>query len=273
VANFSMLGLSVLPAYSIAMCLMPKVASSEWNAILGKVALRDPDINDRYAVLQKPYVSLPSPHLMKKVFADPNALRMVFVRDPLARFTSNFLDKCKPSEPAGACPLKVQGYPDERISMKTILDWYLTQNPAELPLDLNHWVMQSSFCELKTRVREYDVIGLYTKETMSVDATCVMEMGNISEYNTKGSAYDDEPFWELPSEDQQEFTGSGPTENTLATTSSAETDLLKKIFTPEAAYKLAMHLQQDYETFNLLRPDWISQATGELFDAPLLSFL
>jgi len=51
-----------------------------------------------------------------------------------------------------------------------------------------------------------------------------------------------------------------------ADTSAGEEELLKRLFTVEAARKLMAHLEPDYQTFSLPEPAWVAEATGELYD-------
>mmetsp|Transcript_100866 Transcript_100866/g.193317 ORF Transcript_100866/g.193317 Transcript_100866/m.193317 type:complete len:132 (-) Transcript_100866:29-424(-) len=45
------------------------------------------------------------------------------------------------------------------------------------------------------------------------------------------------------------------------------TNILQKLFTPDAARRLVQHMQDDYDLFALPTPAWVANATGEWFDA------
>merc|ERR1719277_45201 len=253
--------LLVAPAHKFALCSIPKVASSEWLTIFGKLMANDTNLNDKQE--SRLFIEMPTPQVMADIFSDPEAMRVVFVRDPLARLRSVWMNKCDP---------ETHHYPDEcqvailasgevrSPSMKDLVAWVQMTNLSSPNVEA-HWMPQSDFCQLKARLAEYNVIGLYTKDKLAADATCIMKMGGINQFNSLGSASGNEPFWQVGA------VGGGP--NVTCSSDLEEEALLKKMLTPDAARLLVEAFQADYDLFNLPRPSWIDEATGELYMTPL----
>jgi len=193
------------------------------------------------------------------VFSNPEATRVVFVREPLSRFASAVLDKCLSEEPSTTMyPMLEAVTPDKPFTMRTAVEWMLK---AELTTLDAHWMPQSFFCELRERVGEYTTVGYYSQETFGQDSACVMEMAGLSEFDTKGLG-SGEPFW------TSSDTSSGKAPNGFHVNNTiAENSLLQKLFSPDAARDLIWKLIDDYVSFHLpVEPDWLAGATGEYFE-------
>eukprot|EP00450_Noctiluca_scintillans_P038512 CAMPEP_0194480528 /NCGR_PEP_ID=MMETSP0253-20130528/3294_1 /TAXON_ID=2966 /ORGANISM="Noctiluca scintillans" /LENGTH=319 /DNA_ID=CAMNT_0039319921 /DNA_START=287 /DNA_END=1243 /DNA_ORIENTATION=- len=179
----------------------------------------------------------------RKVFSDPSAVRAVMVRDPLARFASGFLNKCF----GGNCKNRLCHAQKQRgtpISFATAVKWMLARNPWNAGND-KHWTLQAAHCDLKDQLGEYTIVGLMTKTSLHDDARCILELANISHAN-------------------QDKHGN-PIFASGRQSSTAEEDMLKRMFTRKAARALMSHLRVDYDHFHLPEPAWISEATGELY--------
>jgi len=263
----------VHPPSRLAFCGIAKNACSSWVKVLGKLATNDlswdlVDYELAYKMTEK-Y----GRGALADVFNDPNATRVVIVRDPLTRFVSSFLDKCfsdncmnyhcfargleEVPKYSGHLVGRLAGMP---ISFHDAVTWMLGKDPAK---EDSHWKLQSEYCELHKRVQEYTVIGLMKKDTLSRDAKCIMDIGGISEFDSLGGSERSKPFWRTTDRSNEAAFGN----HTNLADEAAEEDVLKKLFTPEAARALIAHLGQDYETFNFDRePAWIAEATGEWYD-------
>merc|ERR1719183_3329296 len=88
------------------------------------------------------------------------------VREPLARFVSAFAF-CNTSRIA-KCPLVANGPP----SMKDVVEWFVTQDLHKVDI---HWRFQSDFCELHSRLLEYDFLLFYSKSNVNADAICTLK--------------------------------------------------------------------------------------------------
>lgn len=237
-------GVTVLPEEHFAFCSIEKVGSSIWDTLLAKVTSHNRSAGKDYHIKD----GVTSLEALRTVFKDPNSVRAVFVREPLSRFVSAFLGKCYLEQCANEhCYARPNSKLGKPISFSQGWRWMLTKDPTTLN---GHWTLQSEHCQLRTRIKEYNFIGLMTKETYAHDSRCILERAGLEEYDTTGDG-SGKPL----------FTPSPPGAN------KAEEDVLKKLFTPEAARSLIAHLHADYETFNFpSEPSWVAEATGEWFD-------
>jgi len=264
--------------YGFAYCNIAKDASAEWRSIFTKMVQNDtrahylpskscpscyddngnkltdqPDpLLDRFAT---------SPRDLRSVFSDPRSTTAVMVREPLSRFVSAFIEKCETN--SVYCPMgSASGKPNP--SLKDAVEWMLARNPKQLE---SHWLLQSEYCELSKRVLEYDVVMLYSKDTLAADASCLMELAGIQAFNSDG----EEQFWRTLTD----LVGTGDRPGTTSHAGSSYTDdedaeKLKLLFPPKVANLLMAHLQQDYDVFNIPKPEWIAHATGTLYATPVL---
>lgn len=233
--DFGWQGLIAFPEQSFAFCTIPKNSCSSWLDVLEKIYFNDPDHSwsGDYQLRGK----FTDAAARANVFNNPVATRAVFLRDPIARLASAFLNKCASKE--DECPINV-----EMCSIRKIVAWALN---AELdPFHQNeHWVMQSHFCDLKERINEYTFIGFMTKATLSRDARCMLEEAGLAKF---GTVFTDD---------------AAPTNEAVGI---KEEHVLMKLFTKDAATKLIEKYADDYNTFGLPRPDWVESATGEWYD-------
>lgn len=261
-------GLFILPKHNFAICIIPKVGSSMWNDILLKMVLNDPSADGNKSLFDEELAAAAkgTPEQKRSIFSDPAATRAVFVREPLSRFASAFLDKCVTENPTtnvhfveDMCPPMLLSGSGERVTMKTAVDWYTTVNKRTLD---EHWLPQSYICQLDTRVSEYTVVGLYSEDNYGNDASCLMEVANISYFNSKGPEYGNAPYWE-----DVDTATLVPPNNYHVDTDAAEQLMLQKLFTKEGARRLIGALAVDYDTFHFPRePAWVIGATGEWYE-------
>lgn len=230
-------GVFVHPSSKFAFCLIQKNGCSAWTKVFNMLVNGKDDKN--YGLAKKVF----SKRNQRKVFLDPSAVRAVMVRDPLARFASVFLNKCfgKNCKNRLCHAQKKKGTP---ISFKTATKWMLARNPWNAGND-KHWTLQAGHCDLKHQLGEYTIVGLMTKTSLHEDARCILELANISHAN-------------------QDKEGN-PIFSPGRQSSTAEEDMLKRMFTRKAARALMAHLRVDYHHFHLPEPAWISKATGELY--------
>jgi len=252
-------GLTVFPRNKFAICLIPKVGSSMWKNILLKMTLNDTSATNitQWELMASNFQG--SAKDKTAVFSDPAATRAVFVREPVSRFTSAFLNKCVTA--MKWCPIleNVQDS-DEPVTMRRAVDWMVSVDKRSVDA---HWMPQSYFCELQRRVSEYTMVGAYSEENYGNDASCLMDMANLSYYNSKGPEYDNAPYWDDVAGD-----GASPPNDYHSSTDAEEHAVLQKLFTKDGAEKLIEALGDDYDTFHFPRqPEWLSGATGEWFDA------
>lgn len=256
-------GLHVLPEYNFEFCTIPKVGSTMWEHIFLKMLTHNKSAI-HYKIEADRLWRYGEPRLdSNTVFSNPNSVRAVFVRDPLARFLSAFLDKCTSPKPAHPT---ISAVCNGSAIMKSVVAYVLgAQSQTEQDLDF-HWWPQTTFCGTNNFVKEYSFIGLYKTETFGQDSACLMEVAGLQEYNTLGDL-NNTPFWGSSQKDFRESTPNNIFKTTETTDTKSENELMKKIFTPQAARDLIEFYKIDYTTFKLPEPVWLIEgATGELYD-------
>ena len=187
------------------------------------------------------------------------------VRDPLARFASVYLNKCFDLNcTSGFCLPRVhQKLPKgQPISFRHALDWILHADVSAID---GHYKLQSVRCGIQNGGLEkyFTIVGRITKETLSTDADCLMEYANISQYNIPSA----KSVRERNISSQATFWSKGAGAANIKYRPEKEEDVLKKLFTKEAARKLMDKFRSDYNTFQLPEPEWIEDATGEWMDS------
>lgn len=251
-------GLFVYPEAQFAMCIIEKNGCSTWLTMFNKLTRK------KYN-LKVPWYGLVEYHWSerraRRVFEDPDATRIAWVRDPLERFLSGFLNKCavkadryndepsicpfknSPDQPPGF-PLSQAGHWFEVFKQKGKLDKMIGQFDS-------HFTPQARHCELKRRLHEFTVIGLMNKAHFTQDVECLLERAGLSHVNTMGPS--GLPFLKHPTEDVSQIE-----ESTVR--------LLKKFFTKDFAKLLMDAYKEDYDLFNIERPTWVNDATGEWYN-------
>jgi len=259
-------GLFVDPIRHFAFCTIEKNGCTEWSAILHKLWKSDP-MEDRVAH-GIPHMSATywGPSRQHMVFANPSAVRAVFVREPLARFASAFLDKCTTMNCGNPfCFARTAlGFKDGMaLTMRDAVVWMLARDPATLD---SHWKLQSEHCELKKRIREYNIVGYMRKDSLAQDSACIMDHAGIAEFNAQSNGM---PFWmSTTAYGEKEVEGEPRPIDGDAKTDASEDGVLKKLFTTSAARMLIAHLKQDYQVFGFeSEPAWVANATGEWYEA------
>jgi hypothetical protein len=243
-------GLYVNKDAKFAFCLIEKNACSAWSTIFQRMETGNLDWNSAsYGIAQSSFSSEDAAH----VFSDTSASRAVFIRDPLERFLSAFLDKCTSGSCANSfCFMRSADQSGSPIAFSAAVDWLKDKDGNSL--GDGHWSSQASHCELSSRLHEYTVLGIMKPSTLAPNAACLMERANLSSVNVKSSS-DASGFWETPDEKQNE------TENV---------EYLKSFYTKEAAEAVYNAFKDDYELFGIPRPSWIGDANGKFFTEPSL---
>lgn len=240
-SNFN--GLYVNTENNFAFCTIEKNAGSKWNAIFRKIETGNLSYNEpEYHITHESF----SPKKAARVFQDPSSIRAVFVRDPLERFLSSFLDTCFGHDCKNSLCIvqRNESMLGQPITFKSAV---LALKHADVAHIDEHWKLQAKSCELDQRIDEFNVIGVMKGDTFSQDATCLLDRARLSLFNTRGSKEGSRSFFNLDHfrDDNVAF--------------------LKKFYTPEAARAVYNKFKLDYETFGIAEPAWMEHATGELF--------
>jgi len=138
----------------------------------------------------------------------------------------------------------------QKVTFREAINWILDQDVSNIN---THWRLQSEHCNLRNHIKDYTIIGRMEKETLSIDASCIMDKAGISMFNRVNDS-STEPFWR----DKNDM---------VSKKHLCEVDVLKKLFTPKMARILVEKMQQDYDTFKLPEPSWIKDAAGEWLDS------
>ena len=256
-------GLFIHPPSRFAFCIIAKNGCSQWTNVLNKLHHNNTNKNGAAYGIAGNSVNTYGVEGIERIFADPGATKAVMVRDPLARFTSAYLNKCfaanctNPFCYARKHAGKKKG---QKVTFREAINWILDQDVSSIN---GHWKLQSEHCNLRNHIKDYTIIGRMEKETLSSDASCLMDKAGISMFN-KVNDSSPEPFWR----DKKDMVSKKhhSTKQELVRVESEE-DVLKKLFTPRMARILVEKMQQDYDTFKLPEPTWIKDATGEWLDS------
>eukprot|EP00408_Alexandrium_pacificum_P044675 CAMPEP_0171255240 /NCGR_PEP_ID=MMETSP0790-20130122/52663_1 /TAXON_ID=2925 /ORGANISM="Alexandrium catenella, Strain OF101" /LENGTH=364 /DNA_ID=CAMNT_0011723183 /DNA_START=11 /DNA_END=1105 /DNA_ORIENTATION=+ len=247
-------GLFVYPRADLAMCIIEKNGCSAWTTIWNKLTRNMLEIaSPWYGVVPHHW----SEESAASVFNRTSTHRILWVRDPLERFLSGFLDKCVVRDTEHSrhiCSFNwfkngTSTHADQsRFPLSRVRAWFEDGNGI---MDANtHFTTQASHCELTRRLKEYNIIGLMTKASFSRDASCILERVHQSVWNEQGGT-DGKPFFTKP---------ANPTMD-----ARRNAEVLKKFYTREFAEFMMDIFREDYELFRLRKPEWVKHATGEWF--------
>mmetsp|Transcript_19045 Transcript_19045/g.59890 ORF Transcript_19045/g.59890 Transcript_19045/m.59890 type:complete len:360 (+) Transcript_19045:79-1158(+) len=242
-------GLFVYPEAKLAMCIIEKNGCTTWTTLFNKLTRGILDI-------QSPWYGVVPFHWSERsadaVFRQPDSTRIVWVREPLERFLSGFLNRCsvKSKEYERFCifrkPGQAPGFPISQVK-----EWLDNPETSLYYMD-THFSPQAWHCELMKRLPEYNLIGLMTRGGFAHDAACILERAGLSYLNTRGPR-SGRPFLQEPREG-------------AAAQDAKTVALLKKFYTKELAMVLMNVFYVDYEVFHIERPAWVWEATGEWSD-------
>lgn len=238
-------GLFVYPPNNFAVCLIEKVACSTW---IGSVL--QPLLNNESACHDDCHGEIDymaAVHSQKKfgqegiesIFHDPNAIRAVFLRDPIERFVSAFLNKCPENQfDHWNCIV-----PEGTNKFRTAVEKALAENMSNVN---PHWSPQADHCKLRTNLAAYNVIGLMKKQTFEDDMNCVLAKAGLERF-IKSNPPNINPTMEAVNKVTPEI-------------------VLQKLFPQDVARKLINHIV-DYDIFSFPKePEWLKGATGEWYD-------
>jgi hypothetical protein len=244
--DYSLQGLFVYPPKKFAFCLIEKNACSTWIETVFQQLLREDDFSPWLEEVLQSHGWIGTDYNVSaisqskfgeqgidKIFQDPTATRAVFVREPLERFASAFLNKCIDTD-LYYCPVNSTVFRD-------VVEWAMH---ADLTSADGHFLPQAFHCDLQNRISQYNVIALMKEDTFSHNMNCVLAKSGLNKY-----------IWDAPRHENRR------------NTSLNTTTILQKLFTPAAALELIDRLHYDYDLFGFSKvPDWVAGATGEWFD-------
>jgi hypothetical protein len=255
-------GLFVDPDHNFAFCLIEKNACSTWiRTVLQPLLYKNAsectwsrpgawckDGQD-YAVSaqsQKKHGA----EAIEKIFRDPHATRAVFVRDPMERFASAFMNKCvgisESSKDLGQCPGNSKVFRDT-------FEWLLRVENME-NLD-GHFLPQAYHCQLHKRIKGYNIVSAISKETFTNDMNCVLAKAGLNSF------IKDSPSPMV----NRAMSFLEPGHKRSSSTDAIS--VMKKLFTKDAAKKFIAKYSVDYNLFGFSKtPAWMEEATGEWYD-------
>lgn len=258
ITRFRLQGLFVYPPKKFAICLIEKNACSTWITqvlqplLTGNATACIKGDSEKACYAKLGFINwniakTSRQHFgqngIESIFQDPTATRAVFLRDPLERFASAYFNKCiGPDRWNCIVPFSSTG---TMRKFRNAVEYALTQNMSMVNA---HWQLQAEHCELRTRIKGYNIIGLMKRETFEQDMNCVLSKAGLDRFVS-------------PEHAQINPTTFGE-QNRLSPTM-----VLQKLFPPVVARALINHLSVDYDLFGFAKePEWISQATGEWYD-------
>lgn len=237
------LGMFIHPDYNFAFCPIQKNGCTAWTTTLNRMLTGNLSASYFWRVASESQKIYGGVDGIEKIFRNPNSTRAVFVRDPLVRFASAYLNKCVQDERGrlqGLCPLE-----DGEYRFSHVVEYFLER---DMKIVNAHWALQASHCELYRRVKQFTVIGFMEKNRLASDATCLLQKAGLERFNAFNESE------------------AGHQVNPSMGAAS-EIEVLKNLFTPESARAMINHLKLDYDTFGFDKnPAWIAEATGRWYN-------
>jgi len=237
---------------NFAFCLIPKNAVSQWTKLMTRLEYLTLDVQHAYYEIAEDGWAADKAW---NVFSNKAAVRAVFLRDPLERFLSAFLNKCTDTCNSGFClgagPVKNMSS-SSPVSFREAVRTVKSLGPkGVINLD-THWKPQAYHCDLHERIHEYTDVGLMQLGNLAESAGCLLEKAGLQWLNVDDKNHS-KPFWQVANKFVEHDTAN----------------LLKQYYTPEAAATVMQAYKADYDLLDELqfpRPQWIQEATGEKMD-------
>jgi len=231
--------------------MIPKNAVSQWSKLLTRLEYMRLDIDHAYYFLAEDKWSADKAW---NIFSNKAAVRAVFLRDPLERFLSAFLNKCTDTCHNGFClnrgSRNMSTSPPP--SFRDAVSWVESLGPKGVKNLDTHWKPQAYHCDLHERIHEYTDVGLMQLGNLAESAGCLLKKAGLGWLDVDDQNIS-KSFWQ----DSDKFV-----EHNTA-------NLLKQYYTPEAAATVMKAFKVDYDLLDELqfpRPQWIQDATGEKID-------
>jgi len=250
--------LFISPDRKFAFCYINKNGCTSWTKVLSNI--NGPSEKNLRCSSNTYWVANDSQTLhgaagQNQVFSDPTAIRAVFLRDPLSRFVSAFVNKCVLSGHESDC-FDADARSRGPLFMRDAVEWASTNDLNAAWVNV-HWLLQNQHCGLRHHFNAYTHIGFIQKDTYDSDAMCLLKSADIEQYNK----CDDHPVF---GKHGQKRNGAERTDS-----GSKEVEFLKSVLTQEAANRLYTSLVADYKFFNFPKPAWIDTATGQYYDTAI----
>ncbi|KAL7492431.1 hypothetical protein ACHAWT_001579, partial [Skeletonema menzelii] len=220
-------------------CTMGKVATTEWRKVFCKLNKED-CVDDNSPGCNKQKCAWKTTQKMPT-----NAPWAVFVRDPLERLLSGFLDKCYNPRARKKDSLDIEG--QEKAMFGAYVDVF--------PLKWNvHFVPQAMFCDLHRNIDKYDFVGNMGKDFyFDLDRMGTKYGGQLPEVLNSTFGYMDHVM-------------SGNHENTGKKNNAHATHTPTKVarfYTARTVRRALEYLSVDYVMLGLDVPEWAKQMLRE----------
>lgn len=235
-------GLFVNKDAKFAFCVIEMNVGKQWTAIANKLHTGNLNVLNNYGIAHETW----SAEVATQIFRDSSATRAVFVRDPLERFLSAFLNKCLNFDCYGICPMRTAEQQGKAIPFSQAVAWLQTQDPAKIE---PHWKLQSRHCELYSRVSEYTDIAIMSNESAET-ASCLLDKAGLSYVNVQSSEPNSPRFFQDLTKAEYDYVPD---------------EVMASFYTPSSAQIVMKAFEEDYKTFKLPVPGWVPYANGKFF--------
>lgn len=252
--------------HKLIFCEIPKVACTEFKRLFRRLrGAASQEVSqhvegpaDEFDWVHDPKTNgiprlsaLPAPDV-RRIMSDPSWTKALFIRDPLERLLSGYLDKCRmPVEERKSiwhCP-----NPDGFISFADFIEAVLgkTLGLEDIVEMDRHWRPQYLNCDLEDWLGSYQFQGNFS-QLYSHTRYLLQGLGLHERYghgwHTYGEGWTDDPL-----------VGTGSdlfSEDTLGTHAEHALENIQLYYTKALADKAFEFYRRDYEVFGLPRPSW-----------------
>lgn len=195
----------------------------------------------------------------------PESERFVFLRDPLARFLSGFLDKCGPkrSDSAHCEPRSVMVQEDTKLvkdyqqDLRNLFEIYVDIVPLKWNL---HFFPQALYCGgLYNQIEDYDFVGIMGESFKSDVDHLVSQYPQLQDAAKRA-------FPKLVSTLNSDAPKEKGTPSLSDGVETKAASLAESIYTPHSLRRVLEYSSIDYTMLNLPIPGWAEQMLREASD-------
>ena len=278
---------------SFVFCPVPKNGCSAWKQVMRRIKGEKFYLADDYWSLHSEFNNLEQDRIHRfgldkanDILYDPNIAHAVFIRDPIERSLSAFLDKCIAAHWSSKFWCKPRSNPNNRIIHKVYSHFDLfIDSIVNIPLQRHsdfHWLPQHFICDLYKFAGRYRV---YYSQDVNARYQFLMDIGGEKTWNAIGASgwpkkHDTEHKTRRRMTDKRiekakpvkimgknatlqmqtlDLSGSFLDKQSYHTTNGSTK--LFQMYRADLLAKVVAFYELDYKLFNISLPEWICKFT------------